>query len=289
MIAKAAASVADQVVIDLEDAVAPSGKVAARANVVAALNDLDWGAMTRSVRINGVDTMWCHDDVIDVVSAAGSNLDVLVIPKVLGGRDVWFVDDLLTQLEMKLGLDVGRIGLEALIEDVRALTNITEIAAASPRLEALVLGVGDLAASQRMRGGHIGATDVGYPGDVWHFARSQLIVAARTVDIDAIDGPVADIRDVERFETSARTFAILGGTGKWCVHPAQLEPANRMFAPSAEEVAEARRVLDALDAAEARGDGVSIVDGKMIDAATARGFRRILEAGRGEPTVPSGA
>jgi citrate lyase subunit beta / citryl-CoA lyase len=288
MIEKAALSAADQVVIDLEDGVAASEKVAARHSVIAALDRIDWIVPTRSVRINGVDTMWCHDDVIEIVSAAGQHLDGLVIPKVLGARDVWFVDDLLTQVEIKLGLEVGRIGLEALIEDVRALTHIHEIATASPRLEALVLGVGDLAASQGMRIGHIGAVDVDYPGDVWHFARSQVIVAARSAGLDAIDGPLADFRDVDGFERSAVTFAVLGGVGKWCIHPSQIEPANRIFAPTPDEISEARRVVDAVAAAAARGDGIAVVDGKMIDAATARGFARILAAARGEPPVPSG-
>src|SRR6476620_8400340 len=182
MIAKAAASDADLVFLDLEDAVAPSAKEAARKNIVAGLNELDWGRSTRSYRINSVDTPWCHDDVIEVVTGAGSNIDVIIIPKIKGPRDVWFVDDPLTQLERKLGLEVGRIGLEVLIEEVEALQRVDEIAVASPRLEAMILGVGDLSASQGMFLGDIGVTDsdeaISYPGDIWHCARHRMIVAA---------------------------------------------------------------------------------------------------------------
>ena len=159
MIAKAAQSDADLVFLDLEDAVAPSQKEGARKNIIAALNDLDWGSSVRSYRINGVHTQWCHDDVIEVVSGAGANIDVIIIPKIKGPRDIWFVDDLLTQLERKLGLEVGRIGIEVLIEEVEALACVNEIARCSPRLEAVILGVGDLSASQGMRLGHIGVTD----------------------------------------------------------------------------------------------------------------------------------
>ena len=147
MIAKAAASDADLAFLDLEDAVAPSGKTAARKNVIAGLNGLAWGSTARAVRVNGVHTPWCHDDVIDTVTHAGRNLDVLIVPKVLGPREVWFVDDLLTQLEQKLSLEVGRIGLEVLIEEAEAMVRVEEICGASPRLEAVTLGVGDLAAS----------------------------------------------------------------------------------------------------------------------------------------------
>ena len=172
MIAKAAASDADLVFLDLEDAVAPEQKENARANIIAGLNDLDWGKTVRSYRINGVHTKWCHDDVIEVVTGAGANIDVIIVPKVKAPRDVWFVDDLLTQLEDKLALEPGRIGLELLIEETEALACVEQIAAASPRLEALILGIGDLSASQGIRAGHIGVTDddsglIGYPGDMW--------------------------------------------------------------------------------------------------------------------------
>ena len=157
MMAKAAASDADLVFLDLEDAVAPNEKVAAREAIVAALNQLDWGSKTRAVRINGVDTVWCHDDLIEVVTGAGAVIDVIIVPKVKAPRDVWFVDTCSTQLEAKLGLEPGGIGLEVLIEETEALARVEEIAGCSPRLEALILGVGDLSASQGIRAGHIGA------------------------------------------------------------------------------------------------------------------------------------
>ncbi len=276
MIAKAVDSNADVVIIDLEDAVAPDAKAAARSNVVDALNGLDWGRSARGYRINGVDTQWCHDDVIDVVTRAGPRLDVLVVPKVMSPRDVWFVEDLLTQLELKLGLEPQRIGLEVLIEEAQALADVDAIAASSSRLEALVLGVGDLAASLGMRLGHIGAVPDGV-GDVWAMARHQMIVAARAAGVEAIDGPFGDFRDLDGFEASAASFALVGGAGKWCIHPAQLDPANRIFAPDADEVAEACAAIAAVDEATRAGDGVASFDGKMIDAATARGFRRLLD------------
>ena len=159
MIAKAAASAADLAFLDLEDAVAPSEKEGARKNIVAGLNELDWGRTVRSYRINGVHMKWCHDDILEVVTGAGANIDVIIIPKIKGPREVWFVDDMLTQLETKLGLEVGRIGIEVLIEEVEALASVHQIAACSPRLEAMILGVGDLSASQGMRLGHIGVTE----------------------------------------------------------------------------------------------------------------------------------
>lgn len=214
MIAKAAASDADLVFLDLEDAVAPAAKPGARRNISAALNDLDWGASVRSYRINSVDTQWCHDDLIEVVTDAGANLDVVIVPKVKAARDVWFVDDMLTQLEKKLRLEVGRIGIEVLIEEVQAVQAVDEIAASSDRLEAMILGVGDLSASQGMRLAHIGGSDDEaarpYPGDVWHYARTRMVVAARSAGVDAIDGPYANFANPAGYERLAQTFAMLG-------------------------------------------------------------------------------
>lgn len=281
MIAKAAASDADLVFLDLEDAVAPAAKQAARQNIIAALNDLDWGRTIRGYRINSVDTKWCHDDIIEVVTGAGSNIDVVIVPKVKGPRELWFVDDLLTQLEIKLGLEVGRIGIEVLIEEVEALVSINEIVSSSDRLEAVILGMGDLAASQGMRLGHIGVADGDaasrYPGDVWHYARNQMIVAARCAAIDAIDGPYANFARPEGYEQSAQTFAMLGGVGKWCIHPSQIEIANRVFAPTSAEIETALRAIAAVAEAEARGEGAANFDGMMIDAATARVFQVTID------------
>jgi citrate lyase subunit beta/citryl-CoA lyase len=284
MISKAAASAADLVFLDLEDAVAPSAKEGARKNIIDALNELDWGSSVRSYRINGVHTPWCHGDLIDVVSGAGANIDVIIVPKIKGPRDVWFVDDMLTQLENKLGLEVGRIGIEVLIEEVEALARVNEIASCSARLEAMILGVGDLSASQGMRLGHIGVTDgdkaLRYPGDVWHYARNQMIVAARAVGIDAIDGPYANFASPGGYERSAATFSMLGGVGKWCIHPSQIEIANRVFAPTEEEIAEASEAIAAVAEAEARGEGAANHNGMMIDAATARMFEVTLDRAR---------
>ncbi|MET0921003.1 MAG: CoA ester lyase [Acidimicrobiia bacterium] len=281
MIGKAAASDADLAFLDLEDAVAPAQKEGARANIVAGLNDLDWGRTVRAFRINGVHTPWCHGDLIEVVGGAGANLDVVIVPKIKGPREIWFVDDMLTQLELKHGLEVGRIGIEVLVEEVEALACVEELCRSSDRLEAVILGVGDLSASQGMRLGHIGTTDIhakhGYPGDVWHFARNRMIVAARAAGIDAIDGPYANFADAETYEVSASWFSTLGGVGKWCIHPSQIALANRVFAPSPEEIAEARAAIAAVAEAEAQGEGAATLDGIMIDAATARMFQVTLD------------
>ncbi len=284
MIGKAAQSDADMVFLDLEDAVAPSAKVGARKNIIAGLNELDWGTKTRSYRINSVDTQWCHDDIVEVVTGAGANIDVIMVPKIKGPREVWFVDDLLTQLELKLGLEVGRIGIECLVEEVEALQTVDEIAQCSPRLEALVLGVGDLSASQGMRLGHIGVTDgenaLRYPGDVWHYARHRMIVACRSAGIDAIDGPYANFANASGYERSAATFSMIGGVGKWCIHPSQIEIANRVYAPSAEEISEAQGAINAVTEAEAKGEGAANFNGVMIDAATTRLFQVTLDRAR---------
>ena len=284
MIAKAAQSAADMVFLDLEDAVAPSAKVPARKNIIAGLNDLDWGTKIRSFRCNSVDTQWCHDDIAEIVTGAGPNIDVIMVPKIKGPREVWFVDDLLTGLELKLGLEVGRIGIECLVEEVEALQTVDEIATCSPRLEALTLGVGDLSASQGMRLGHIGVTDgdqaLRYPGDVWHYARNRMIVACRSAGIDAIDGPYANFASPEGYERSSATFSMLGGVGKWCIHPSQIEIANRVFAPTPEEIAEAQGVIDAVTEAEAQGLGAANYKGMMIDAATTRLFQVTLDRAR---------
>jgi citrate lyase subunit beta/citryl-CoA lyase len=286
MIAKAATSAADLVFLDLEDAVAPEEKAGARANIVTGLNTLDWGTKTRAYRINGVDTKWCHDDIIEVVSEAGANIDVIIVPKVKAPRDVWFVEDLLSQLEHKLNLERGRIGLELLIEETEALACVEKIAAASPRLEALILGVGDLSASQGIRAHHIGVSDdntngaIGYPGDMWHYARNRMIVAARANGIDAIDGPYANFANPEGYRRDATWVATLGGVGKWCIHPSQIDIANQVFAPTAEEIKQASEIVNAVHEAEAKGMGSANYNGIMIDAATTRVFDTVLDRAR---------
>lgn len=277
MMVKAAASAADLVFLDLEDAVAPAEKTKARQPVVEALTQLEWGTKVRAVRVNGTHTPWCHGDVTTIVEGAGGHLDVIIIPKVKAPRDIWFVDTLLSQLELQLGLEPGRIGLEVLIEETEALARVEEIAGCCPRLEALILGVGDLSASQGMRLGHIGVARGKYPGDIWHYARTRMIVAARASGLDAIDGPFADFKDAEGYREEATWATALGAVGKWAIHPDQVEIANDVFSPTAKEVERARSVIERMRAAEAEGLGAANNNGVMIDAATARIFELILE------------
>lgn len=279
MIEKASKTAADLVFLDLEDAVAPSQKVAARDNIVCGLRELDWGAKLRAVRVNGAHTEWAHGDVITVVEGAGDKIDIVVLPKVKAPRDVWFFDTLLDQLEKKLQL-AKRIGLEVLIEETEALSRVEEIAACSPRLEALILGVGDLSASQGVRASHIGARGAGYPGDLWHFARARLVVAARANGLDAIDGPFANFRDAEGYRTEAGWSSTLGFVGKWAIHPDQIAIANDVYAPTDEEIATARRMVEAYQQSESGGEGAKGIGGVMIDAATARIFEGVLERAR---------
>lgn len=276
MMTKAAGSDADLVFLDLEDAVAPASKEEARTGAVRALRNLDWGRKTRAVRVNGVGTQWFLDDITTVVDEARDALDVLIIPKIKTTHDVRFIDTLLDHLEARAGLEVGSIGLELLIEEVEALSRVEDIAASSPRLEALILGVGDLAASQGMRGAHIG-TSASYPGDVWHSARARMVVAARANGLDAIDGPFGEFKDTSAYRRQAEWAADLGAVGKWAIHPNQLAVANEVFAPTDEEVQQARRVVDAMREAEAKGDGAVAIDGTMVDAATARIFEVVLD------------
>lgn len=285
MIEKAVASEADVVFLDLEDAVAPQEKVGARGAVVAALSGLDWGRTTRACRINGPHTKWCYGDLVEIVPSAGANLDVVVVPKVRGPRDVWFVDTLLEQLEMDLGLEIGRIRLEVLIEETSALACVEEIAACSPRVEALVLGVGDLSASQGMRqitNGAVAAPLVypSYPGDIWHYARARIIVAARAHGIAAMDGPTPDFNDDATFVESATQAATLGAIGKWCIHPDQIPLANSVFSPTAAEINNARRAIAAMRHAEQEGLGAASLDGALIDAATTRVHEAVLAQAR---------
>jgi citrate lyase subunit beta / citryl-CoA lyase len=276
MCEKAARSGADLVFLDLEDACAPAAKEAARATAVAALTDLDWGRTTRAVRINGLDTRWCHDDVIEVVTGARDALDVLIVPKARSARDVWWVDVLLTQLETKLRLD-RPIGLEVLIEEAEGLANAVEIARASPRLEAVIFGAGDLSASQRARvDGNFDPVSE-YPGDFWHYARVQVVTAARVAGIDAIDAPYPAYRDPDGYRRAAVHASLLGFDGKWAIHPDQIAIANEVFAPTPEEVDDARRIVDEYRAAEAGGVGAIGRDGRLVDAAHMRHAANVLD------------
>ncbi len=279
MMTKAVGLEVDHVFLDLEDAVAPSEKPAARGKVVAALNGLDWGAKTRCVRINDLGTSYAHDDVIEVVGGAGANLDTILIPKVLDADHVRWVEILLAQLEAKLGL-ARPIGIEVLIEEVEGMMNVERIAAASPRLEALVFGMGDYSASQGIPMGAIGGAvggDTAYPGDIWHYPRYKMTIAARANRIDPIDGPFANFRDGAGYGEECRRALALGCVGKWAIHPAQAEIAQAAFTPPADEVARARKLAGAYAEALARGEGAVQVDGVMIDAASVRIVQNVID------------
>jgi citrate lyase subunit beta / citryl-CoA lyase len=266
MFEKAAGCGADLVFLDLEDAVPATFKEESRVKAIAALNDIDWGRTVRAIRINGLDTQWCHDDLIDVVTKAGENLDTIIIPKARKARDVWWVDVMLTQLEAKLGLG-NQIRLEVLIEEVEGLANAEEIAVASPRLDALIFGVGDFSLSQGARVDTNFVPLGEYPGDFWHYARNKIIVAARIAGIDAIDAPYPDYKDLSGYERDARRASLLGYIGKWAIHPDQVPIANEVYSPTADEIARAERNVAAYREAEAKGRGAVGVNGVLVDAA----------------------
>ncbi len=269
MCAKAAVCGADLVFLDLEDACAPVAKESARRTAVEALTQLDWGHTLRAVRINGIDTPWCHGDIIEIVTGAREHVDILIVPKVRAPRDVWWVAVLLDQLEAKLSL-TKRIGLEVLIEEAEGLANAAAIASASDRLEAVIFGAGDLSASLHARvDGNFDPLGE-YPGDFWHFARMQVLVAARRAGIDAIDAPYPAYLDLVGYRRAASHAAVLGFDGKWAIHPDQVPVANEVFAPTAEEVAEAQEAMARYRAAEAQGVGAIGRDGRLVDAAHMR-------------------
>jgi len=276
MMAKAAASAADLVFLDLEDAVAPVEKVAAREKVVRALTSLDWGSKTRAVRINSLDTQYAYEDIITIAEQAGDHLDVIIVPKVKSGKEVWWVDTLLTQVDHKLRRE-SRIALEVLIEEVEAMVNVTEIAHSSPRLEALIFGPGDYSASQGVDIAAIGAANSTYPGDVWHYARNQIIVAARAAGLAMIDGPFAGITDPDGYRRECLRARTLGAVGKWAIHPSQIDIANEVFSPTPEQVERARRLVNAYAEAEAAGLGAVAINGDMVDAASVRILRNTVQ------------
>jgi citrate lyase subunit beta/citryl-CoA lyase len=275
MMRRAAESDADHVFLDLEDAVAPNSKLAARAQVIQALTGLDWGKKTRCVRINDLRTRYAYADIIEVVRGAAGHLDTIMIPKACDARDIWFVETLLGQLEAELGL-TRRIGIEALIEEVHGLQNVERIAASSQRLEALILGVGDYSASQKMDARAVLGT-TGYPGDLWHYARFRMVVAARANGLDPIDGPFPDFRNPDGYREECRRGLIVGCAGKWALHPAQIPIALEVFTPPAEQVSQARKLIAAYREAEAQGLGAIQVEGEMIDAASVRILQNVLE------------
>jgi len=282
MIQKAAASAADAVCIDLEDSVTPAEKASSRANVIHALKEIDFGRRIRMFRINALDTPFAYRDLVEVVEAAGDRLDVVMIPKAGSARDVEFVDTLLTQIEAHIRL-TRPIGLEAQIETASGFLHADEIAGASPRLEALIFGAGDYAASMRMPSSAIGEADEHdeiYPGHRWHAVMHTIVAAARANDLRCLDGPYAGYTDAAGLARACQIAVAMGFDGKQCIHPAQLAAVNATFTPSLEEVTKAGAVLKAYEAAAAAGQGAATHDGRMIDAANLRMARTILERHR---------
>jgi citrate lyase beta subunit len=282
MIDKALVSDADVAFLDLEDAVAPSEKVQARTNVIAAVRDGDWGGMPPAFRINALDTPYCYRDLIEVVEGAADRLELIVVPKVQRPEDVYVVATLLNQIEAALGVR-HRIGLEVQIESAEGLVNCERIATASPRVEAIIFGPGDFAATMAMPQTRIGVPDEWddlYGGHRWHYAMSRIVVAGRAAGIRVIDGPYADFRDEQGFRRSCQVSRALGFDGKWCIHPAQIAIANEVFAPSPTEIAWAQQIVDAYKHAQSSGLGAIAIDGKMIDAASIRMAERTLTIAR---------
>ncbi len=275
MLRKGAESAADHVFCDLEDAVAPSVKVEARDKIAWALNNLDWGKKTRCVRINDVTTEWCHGDIITVVEKAGANIDTIMLTKPYTAADVIFLDRMLGQLEKKLKLE-RRIGIEVLIEEVQALQNVEEISRCSDRLECLIFGMGDYSGSQGIDARAIGESGA-YPGDIFHYVRFRVTMAARAAGLDAVDGPYANFKNEEGFRTEAARAKALGMVGKWAIHPSQIAPAIEIFSPDAREVARARQMEAAYREAEAQGLGAVQVNGVMVDVAVLRLVRNTLD------------
>lgn len=286
MIERAAASDADYVFLDLEDAVAPGDKPAARMNVVKALKEIDWRSRgkTISVRINGIDTPFMYRDLIEVMEQAGDLVDTILVPKVGVPADLYLCDAIMSQIEMDRGF-TAKVGLEALIETALGMANVEAIARdGSSRLEALHFGVADYAASTKARTVSIGGLSSDYPGDQWHAALSRMTVACRAYGLRPIDGPYGDFGDAEGYLAAARRAAALGLEGKWAIHPSQIALANEIFSPTEAEAKRAERILAALAEAARAGKGAAQLDGKMIDAASARmaeniiGIRKSIDA-----------
>ena len=271
MFEKALSSTADYIFLDLEDAVSPNDKISARSNVIKALNEMNWrkNGKTISVRINSLDTHYMYSDLIEIVEQAGENVDTILVPKAGTARDVYMVDCLLTQIETNKNLK-NKIGIECLIETALGMSNIKEIAKSSERLEALHFGVADYAASLRARTVVIGGLNPDYPGDQWHHGLSELVMTCRAYGLRAIDGPFGDFNDPDAYVAAAKRGAAIGIEGKWAIHPSQIELANNVFSPPETEVTKDKRILEELDKAAKEGKGAAQLDGRMIDAASAR-------------------
>jgi citrate lyase subunit beta/citryl-CoA lyase len=268
-LAKARDLPADEVMLDLEDSVAPGAKAAARDLAVAALKAGGLGEKLVAVRINGVTTPWAYQDVIAVVEGAPGAVDSLVLPKVSGPAAVGWLDVLLTQVEQAVGLPAGTVRIEAQIEDAAGLAAVEAIAVASPRLVSLVFGPADFMASIGMRSLTVGGQPEGYPFDAHHYALMRMLVAAKAAGLQAIDGPYAKIADLDGLRTAATSVAALGYDGKWVLHPAQVDVVNQVFTPSPTDYARAVRILDAYErATEVDGRGAVMLDDEMIDEAS---------------------
>ncbi len=294
MFEKAAQSESDVIFLDLEDAVAPDDKAQARKNIIKALNEIDWGKKTMSVRINGLDTHFMYRDVVDVVEQAGERLDLIMIPKVGTAADVYAVDMMVTQIEHAKGY-TKRIGFEHIIETALGMQNVSEIAAASKRNESLHFGVADYAASTRARTTIIGGVNPDYAvltdplddgsrgkhwGDMWHYALARMVVAARANGLRPIDGPFGDFSDPDGYCAAAKRAAVLGCEGKWAIHPSQIALANKVMSPSETEVTRARRILEAMGKAAAEGKGAVSLDGRLIDYASIRQAEVLVDKSR---------
>jgi len=284
MLDKAQGLPADQVFLDLEDSVAPLAKVDARKNVVAALNGGEWTGKTRVVRVNDWTTTWTYADVIEVVEGAGASLDCLMLPKVQTAEQVVALDLLVTQIERSVGLEVGRIGIEAQIENARGLVNVDQIALASPRVETIIFGPADFMASINMRSLLVGEQPVGYDvGDAYHYILMRILMAARANDKQAIDGPYLQIRDVDGFRRVAERSAALGFDGKWVLHPGQIEVANEVYSPTQDDYDHAELILDAYEwyTSDAGGRrGAAMLGDEMIDEASRKMATVVAAKGR---------
>lgn len=273
---KMAASAADVINLDLEDSVAPTDKDAARANIIKATHEVDWGNKLLSVRINGLDTPFWYKDVVELLEQASERLDQIMIPKVGCAADVYAVDALVTAVEAAKGRK-KRISFEVIIESAAGIAHVEEIAASSPRLQAMSLGAADFAASMGMQTTGIGGTQENYYmlregvkhwSDPWHWSQAAIVAACRTHGVLPVDGPFGDFSDDEGFRAQARRSATLGMVGKWAIHPKQVALANEVFTPSEAAVAEAREILAAMEAAKAAGQGATVYKGRLVDIAS---------------------
>lgn len=273
---KMASSAADVINIDLEDSVAPSDKDQARSNTIEATHDVEWGSKYLSVRVNGLDTPFWYRDVVDLIEKSSERLDQIMIPKVGCAADIYAVDALVTAVEAAAGRS-KKISFEIIIESAAGIANVNEIAAASPRLQAISLGAADFAASMGMQTTGIGGTQEEYYmlhgsdkywSDPWHWAQAKIVAAARTYGLLPVDGPFGDFSDDEGFRAQARRSATLGMVGKWAIHPKQISLANEVFTPSEAQVSEAREILAAMEEAKKNGEGATVYKGRLVDIAS---------------------